>query len=175
MANHGDILLNPIRMRIVQMMADRSGITIAHISERMNDVPKTTLYRHMNVLLEHGYVTISRETRIRGTYEREYTLNLEMLQPGTPEDIEKNTITFLMKLIADFSHYFKKNGDPVKDRLFLSGNTLLLSDDEYGQFMEEIFAVMKKYMGFSAEKGRRTRTISIVSSPGQTGEDADDK
>lgn len=172
MKQQGDILLNPIRMRIIQLMAGKRVMTVAQITEFMNDVPRTTLYRHMNVLLEHGYVTISREVRVRGTYEREYTLNLEVLQSTSPENIETNTNTFLLKLIADFSHYFKGGKDPMKDRLFLSSNGLVLSDDEFEKFLDEMFAVVKKYMNFPADNERKERIISIISSPSKK-EDCD--
>lgn len=166
MKQRGDILLNPIRMRIIQLMAGTDAVTVSQLAQRMKDIPKTTLYRHINLLSEYGYITVSREIRVRGTYEREYILNFEMLQTS-PEDIEKSTNTFLMKLLADFSHYFREKGDPSKDRLFLSGNTLVLSDTEYEIFLDELFNVIKKHMNLPAEGGRRVRTLSVISSPGR--------
>lgn len=166
MDNHGDILLNPIRMRIIQHMADKKGRTVGSLSELMSDIPRTTLYRHINMLFEHGYLLISKETRIRGAYEREYMLNLEALQETAEEEsIEKNVKFFLMKLLSDFDRYFKDKGDPIKDRLFLSSNTLLMSDNEYSQFIDEIFEVVKKHLNFEPNQERKQRTLSIISSP----------
>lgn len=166
MSAHGDILLNPVRMRIIQHMADKQGRTVGSLSELMSDIPRTTLYRHINMLCEHGYLLVSKETRIRGAYEREYVLNLEALQETAEEEsIEQNVKLFLMKLLSDFDRYFKGKGNPVQDRLFLSSNTLLLSDHEYNQFIDELFEVVKKHLNFEPNPERKQRTLSIISSP----------
>jgi DNA-binding transcriptional ArsR family regulator len=154
-------------MRIVQHMSDKKARTVGSLSELMSDVPRTTLYRQVKVLLEHGFLAITREVRIRGVYEREYLLKLDALQElASEESLEGNVNAFLMKLVSDFGSYFQEGRDPVKDRLFLSSNTLMLADSEYEQFIEEIFGVMKKYLNFSPGAGRKQRTLSIISSPG---------
>lgn len=166
MNNHGDILLNPVRMRIIQHMADKKGKTVGSLSELMSDIPRTTLYRHINILFEHGYLAVSKETRIRGAYEREYMLNFEAIHEVSADDsIEKNVNVFLMKLLSDFDRYFKEKRNPIEDRLFLSSNTLLLSDSEYELFIDEIFEVTKKYINFEPNRERKQRTLSIISSP----------
>ena len=77
----------------------------------------------------------------------------------------------LLKLFSDFSNYFKSpDPRPVQDKLFLSINSLMLSDDEFEEFKDEIYEVVKKRLSFRAEKGRKTRNISIISSPCNTAE-----
>lgn len=175
MKNLEDVLLNPVRMRIVQHLSYLKTATVGKLVELMNDVPRTTLYRHINMLCDRGLLTVVKEEKVRGTYEREYALNTDKLH----EDLEGNTIeksvyTLMVKLLADFEAYFKTQGtDPIKDRLFLAENTLLLSDTEFGQFTGELFAVVKKYMNFTAEPERKPRVISIISSPCNEKENSD--
>lgn len=173
MNNSGDILLNPIRMRIIQHMSDKKARTVGSLSELMNDIPRTTLYRHINILHEQGYLTVTNEIRVRGTYEREYMLNLEALQEVVAEEaIQENVNVFLLKLLADFDRYFKEKGNPMKDRLFLSANNLLLSDSEYELFIDDIFEVVKKHVNYEPNQERKPRMLSIISSPSRPKEDA---
>lgn len=177
MKNLEDILLNPVRMRIVQHLSYLKSATVGKLVELMSDVPRTTLYRHINILYEAGLLTVIKEEKVRGTYEREYTLNFEKLQEGLSQNpIQESVYKFIMKMLSDFEGYFKTQGaDPINDRLFLTENTLLLSDAEFEQFIEAIFKVVKKYMNLSVEQGRKTRLISIISSPCNIKEDSNVK
>lgn len=174
MKNLADILLNPIRMRIVQHLAHLQSATVGRLVELMNDVPRTTLYRHINVLNEQGLLKVIKEEKVRGTYEREYALNTEKLQESIAQNpVQDNVNAFIMKLLADFAGYFKTPGaDPIQDRLFLAENMLLLSDAEFEQCIEGIFAVVQKYMNLPAGPGRKPRSLSVISSPGKMQEDA---
>jgi DNA-binding transcriptional ArsR family regulator len=175
MKNLEDILLNPVRMRIVQHLSYLQSTTVSRLVELMSDVPRTTLYRHINMLYESGLLTVIKEEKVRGTYEREYALNFEKLKESLAQNpIQESVYTFIMKLLANFESYFKtQSADPIKDRLFLTENALLLSDDEFEQFTEEVFMIVKKYMNFPVEQGRKPRFISIISSPCNTKEDSD--
>lgn len=177
MKNLENILLNPVRMRIVQHLSYLKSATVGKLVELMSDVPRTTLYRHINILYESGLLTVIKEEKVRGTYEREYALNFEKLQEGLSQNpIQESVYKFIMKMLSDFEGYFKTQGaDPIKDRLFLTENTLLLSDAEFEQFIEAIFTVVKKYMNLSVEQGRKTRLISIISSPCNIKEDSNVK
>lgn len=170
-----DILLNPVRMRIVQHLSSIESATVGQLAELMKDVPRTTLYRHINMLSERDLLTVVKEEKIRGTYEREYALNIGKLQEASANNpIEKSVYLFIMKLLTDFEGYFKIQGaDPIKDRLFLSKNTLLLSDEEFDQFKMEYFEIVKKYMNMPIDKERRTRSVSLISSPSISKEDID--
>lgn len=162
-----DVLLNPVRMRIVQHLFYLKSTTVSKLIELMNDIPRTTLYRHINILYEWGLLTVIKEIKVRGTYEREYALDIEKVYEASSNNpVEKGIYAFHMKLLADFESYFKAPGaDPVKDRLFLSENILMLSDTEFDQCVDEIFGVMKKYMNLIMEKERKSRLVSIISSP----------
>ncbi len=167
MPNINELLFHPIRIRIVQHLAYLEAATVGTLSELMGDIPQTTLYRHINTLYDNGLLTIVREERIRGTYERMYALNLAFLKDvPSLEDIKKGVQLSLVRLMAGFEAYFKEeNIDPVKDNLFLSENIILLSDDEFQNFKEALFDVIKRHMNFDASPARKQRSITIVSSP----------
>ena len=170
MNNLEDVLLNPVRMRIVQHLSTMEGATVDKLHELMSDVPRTTLYRHVNILSKWGLLSIVREEKIRGTYRREYALSLErMYATAEGQALENSVYNFIVKLLSDFHGYFATPGaDAVRDRLFLSKNTLMLSESEFERYIEEVFTVTSKYLNFTAEPGRRARVVSFISSPGAT-------
>ncbi|MBH1939970.1 helix-turn-helix domain-containing protein [Mobilitalea sibirica] len=161
------ILLNPIRMRIIQHLATHKTITAGELISVMDDVPRTTLYRHINTLVKSGILTVVSENKIRGTVENVYALNINVLSSeNTLENATRNAFGFLMKIYADFDRYFStKDADPQKDRVFLNNSVLLLSDDEYDDFLKELKQLIIKYMNKEASNLRRSRSFSVISSP----------
>lgn len=81
-------LLHPIRTRIVIALQDRQ-LNAAQIARILGDVPLTTLYRHINLLLDAGMICIAKETRIHGTVEREFKL----VEAATYLDAERDKLT----------------------------------------------------------------------------------
>ena len=162
-----EFFLHPIRIRIIQLVAHNKSMTVGSIADLLEDIPRSTIYRHVKLLSENNVLIVVKEKKVRGTYEREYAFNYEVM--NTQEDqAEKAVFSFLMKVFLDFNQYFKTpNADPIKDKIFLSTNTLLLSDDEFEEFKVDIYEVIKKYLNFSPQNERKTRNISIISSPVQ--------
>jgi len=74
-----DVLLHPIRWRIVQRALGRE-VTTTDLKRDLPDIPTTTLYRHVAALIDAGYLTVVRERKIRGTTER--TLSLDQTKVG---------------------------------------------------------------------------------------------
>lgn len=167
MKNLQEVLLNPVRMRIVQHLAFLNSATVTHLSELMSDVPRTTLYRHMNVLLEWEVLTVLNEKQKRGTVEREYTLNNKKMQQTllqTPA--QQSASAFLIQLLSDFERYFQTpQNNAIQDGLFLTENSLLLSDTEFEECTKQVFDVITKYLNYSAKEGRKPRMLSVISSP----------
>src|SRR5690348_17278201 len=74
-----DIVLHPVRMRILQNLATRN-LTPLQLAEELVNVPQATLYRHLNKLVEAGVLLVVEERPVRGTVEKVYGLNLEALR-----------------------------------------------------------------------------------------------
>lgn len=161
------LLMNPIRMRIFQYASTHKNFKAGDLVGFMKDIPRTTLYRHLNLLFENKILSVVGENKIRGTLEKIYTLNLEELKSqNTLENAPENSFNFLMKLYGDFQQYFSNpNIDPTNDRLFLTMVTLLLNDEEYDNFLKEINSIVGKYINNETTKDRKSRNISIISSP----------
>lgn len=166
MKSINEIMLNPIRMRIIQELTSVESITAAELCEKISDVPRTTMYRHISMLIDHDILAVVSERRIRGSLERTIALNVpEITKHNTIENATQNAYGFLMCNYAKFHKYFSsENPDSGKDKLFLNNTILMTTDDEFDQFLLELTELLKKYtMKYS--KGRKTRDISIISAP----------
>ena len=165
-----EIFLHPIRTRIIQLVANHTSMTVSAIADAMNDIPRSTIYRHVKILSEHNVLVVVKEEKVRGTYEREYAFNSEVLNMQGNE-AHKAAYSFLLKVLFDFNEYFKMpDADPIQDQIFLSQNTLLLSDKEFEQLKVDIYGVIKAYLNFAPHHERKARNISVISSPVRTEE-----
>lgn len=167
-----EIILNPVRVRIIQEVAAKQNITASELSDKMKDIPRTTLYRHINILLNSNILTVVSERKVRGSLERTLGFNAEeMSKINSLELASQNALGFLMYKFANFQSYFNsENPDPVKDKIFLSNSILMLDDREFDQFLSEQQELIKKY-NFEASEGRKSRDISIISSPNNKNEE----
>lgn len=169
MKNINDVLLHPIRMRILQQYSKKETLTATEICHALSDVPRTTLYRHINTLIEAEMLTVISEKKIRGSYERTLALNIETYSKhNTLENADQNAYHFLMTQYAKFHNYFSKASiDPARDKIFLSNIALMMTDDEYDAFLVKLQALLKESNN-DFGVGRKIRDISILSSPTDT-------
>src|ERR1700712_2603380 len=69
-----EILLHPVRLRIVQTFLGDRALTTTQLAAELADVPAGSLYRHVSLLAEAGVLRVAAERRVRGSVERPYTL-----------------------------------------------------------------------------------------------------
>lgn len=166
MTDINEVMLNPIRIRIIQEAAVQQSITASELCERISDVPRTTMYRHINILLDSSILTVVSEKKVRGSLERTLALNTaELTKHNTLENADRNAFGFLINRYAGFHNYFSgKHPDPGKDKVFFNNTVLMMDDNEFDAFLSELKDLLVKY-SFEAAKGRKIRDISIISSP----------
>lgn len=169
------LLLNPIRMRIIQELSTVKSVTASELWEKISDVPRTTLYRHIKILIDHKILLIVSEKKIRGSLERTIALNVsELKDQNTLENATQNAFGFFMMNYAKFQKYFsEENPDPARDRVFMNNMILMMSDKEYDEFLMELRGLFMKYHN-EPDNDRRARDISVISSPPEYGDKGDD-
>lgn len=166
MKDINNIMLNPVRMRIIQILAARKSMTTTELCKEIEDVPRTTLYRHIKILLDNNFLLVVSEQKIRGSFERTLALNTkEIVSHNTLDNAAQNALAFLMNRYVRFQNYFNsKSPDPGKDKLFLNNTILMMTDNEFDQFLSELRGLLIKY-SFEFSQGRKARDISIISAP----------
>lgn len=163
------IIMNPVRMRVIQYLLLHEKGTAAQIGNVLSDIPKASLYRHLKVLENADLILVAQENKKRGTVEKVYEINKQNpLGSGKTgnEEIQQLMQGMLFCIMGDFQRYFKKKDvSPERDLLALSSSTLLLSDEEFHRFFEKIGAVYSEVLDNKPDGMRRPRRITMISSP----------
>src|SRR6185312_9362271 len=112
-----DLLLHPVRWRIVQTFLGDRALTTAELRAELSDVPVASLYRHVGLLTDAGVLVVVAERKVRGTSERRYRLDLATASVGASEQtgVEEHRRafrTFAAALVADFDRSLEHAGDP---------------------------------------------------------------
>ena len=159
-----EVIMNPVRQRIIQFLMVHGKGSVKEIKAKLDDVPTPSLYRHVRILAESAVIVVAEENRIRGTVESVYRLNQEAL---AVEDADGMAFqASLARICTAFAKYFAGgHADPRRDMFMLTGCTLMLTDDEFGNFLEEIRALAMKYIAKDPAKGCRPRQVTLISSP----------
>ena len=167
MKDLNQILLNPIRSRIIQYLSVQESATAKELATFIADVPRATLYRHLKILADSDVIMVVAENRVRGSVERTYSLNLtSLMEEDNKENATRNAFGFLMKIYADFERYFsEKKADPSKDKMFLSNVSLLLSDEEFEDLLKQINEILRNHLNNEPNQERKQRSLSFISSP----------
>ncbi|HEY2551037.1 MAG TPA: helix-turn-helix domain-containing protein [Streptosporangiaceae bacterium] len=169
-----DLLLHPIRLRIVQaFLGDRALTTSALIAE-LSDVPPASLYRHVARLVEAGVLAVVAERRVRGALERTYVLRLsaarisqDQIAAMTADDHRQAFLAFVAGLIGDMDRYLARDDiDLVRDGTAYSMAAMWLDDAEFAVLMRELSALLQTALARPPGPGRRRRIIGTVLLPG---------
>ena len=168
-----EILSNPTRMRIIQYMGVHKEGTAKELAAYMPDVPRRTLYRHINSLVECGIIKVKETRQVRGGTERLLVDNqIEFNSKMKPSDL---TYQYFMNLYNQFARYWEQHADelPEKDSDDVIGfvtSTFVLDAEETRNMISEIGEVVKKYDNehhkkYGDKKVGKIRSISYISAP----------
>ncbi|RPE39228.1 hypothetical protein EDD90_2213 [Streptomyces sp. Ag109_O5-1] len=139
----------------------------------MPEVPKVTMYRHVAVLAEAGFLDVADEQRVRGTVERHYRLcqdrpvvDADAAAVMTLEDHRWGFAAAMAVLIAEFNAYLDRDGaDPVADAVSYRQGTLWLSPDELAEMTAELRAVLGPRLANRPAPGRTPYLLSPIRFP----------
>ena len=171
--NYTEILSNPARIRIMQYIAIHKEATVKELADHLPDIPRRTLYRHVDFLIDAGTIVVKEERRVRGAFERILKDNTEAFVDSC--DLSESAYSFFMNLYSKFDSFNKKphknfKEEFMKEYLCFGTSFLYLKDDEMNAMMEELSAIPIKYEKAHNEKygegaTGKLRSISFVSAP----------
>jgi hypothetical protein len=168
-----DLLLHPVRLRIVQAFLGDRALTTAQLAAELDDVPAGSLYRHVALLTKAGVLQVVAERRVRGAVERTYTLRLPAAQIGlgevaamTPAEHAQAFMAFAAALLADFDRYLGDDGpDLVRDGVSYRTTALWLTDAEFTELLRELITIVQPLAANAPGKRRRRRMLTSVIVP----------
>lgn len=173
MTDSADLLLHPVRLRILQAFLGDRALTTSQLSAELSDIPAASLYRHVARLVSGGVLQVVAERRVRGAIERTYvlrlaaaTVNLDEVALMSIDDHRQMFRTFVAALLADFDRYLARgNVDLVRDGVGFGIEGLWLDDAEHRDLMLDIYRVLQPRRVNGPKKGRRRRLLASVLMP----------
>lgn len=170
-----DLLLHPVRLRIVQAFLGDRTLTTTDLRGELPDVPVATLYRHVGLLADAGVLSVVGERKVRGAAERSYRLVLEAASVSpedgaamTAEDHRRAFTTFVATLLGDFDRYLDRAGDPpdlLRDGVGYRQAAVWVTDEEFDVMVGDLAAVLTARMANRPDGARRRRMVSTVHLP----------
>ena len=141
-----DLLLHPVRLRIMHAMSGGRVLTTSDLCARLPDVPKTSVYRHVGLLAEAGVLEVAGEQRVHGAVERRYRLHRaravideETAASMTLDDHRQAFAAAMATLLAEFNTYLgQEHADPFADSVGYIQVPLWLSEDELAGLIDEV-------------------------------------
>lgn len=169
-----DLLLHPVRLRIVQAFLGDRALTTTELRTELPDVPSASLYRHVARLVGGGVLQVVAERRVRGAVERTYLLRLTAASIGSRElatmDLDDHRhafMAFVATLLSDFDRYLARGDvDLLRDGVSYGLSGLWLNDAELAEIRRAIAAIFQPLLANTPEPGRQRRILGTVILPG---------
>ena len=167
-----DILLHPVRLRIVLAMAG-DEVTTSDSARRLPDVPQATMYRHVARLAHAGILEIVDEQRVRGAVERIYrvntaraSINADGAAEMSAEEHLQAFTTFVGILIETYGRYLDTPGStPATDGVSFRQARLWLTNSELEGLVADVTTALAPYLDLKDTSERRPRLLSTILMP----------
>ncbi len=168
-----DLLLHPVRLRIVKAFLGDRALTTTELAAELSDVPAGSLYRHVALLAKAGVLQVVAERRVRGAVERTYTLRQfaatispEEARQMSAEEHAQAFMVYVAGMLADADRYLASGQpDPARDGADYRVGALWLSDAEFAQLLRDLSLVFQPRLANAPGKGRRRRVLYTVTLP----------
>jgi DNA-binding transcriptional ArsR family regulator len=168
-----ELILHPVRIRIVQAAMDGAAITTSDLCASMPDISKATMYRHVALLVQGGLLKVVGEERVRGAVERSYrlehtraVLNDAEVAAMSTDDHRRGFAAAVTSLLAEFEVYLDRDGaDPFSDGVSYRQFVLWLSQAEKAELIDEVFAAIRARAAAGPASGRQRHMVSTILFP----------
>ena len=169
-----DLLLHPVRLRIVNAFLGDRPLTTSQLANELDDVPTGSLYRHVAKLANAGVLQVVAERRVRGIVERTYMLRLQAARIGaaeagamSPEEHSRAFMSYVAGLLADAERYIRgPSPDFLRDGFGYHTAAMWLTDAEFAEFGRELAKLVQPLLANAPGKARKRRLLYSIFLPG---------
>lgn len=169
-----DLLLHPVRLRIVQAFLGDRALTTSALSAELADIPAASLYRQVARLVDAGVLAVVAERRVRGAVERTYVLRLtaasigpDQLAAMSADDHRQAFMAFVAGLLGDFERYLTRGDiDLIRDGVSYRIAGLWLDDAEFSDLLLELGRALQRRLANPPRLGRKRRILGTILLPG---------
>jgi len=173
--NSLELFAHPVRLRVVHALRGGRTMTTAQLGDRLPDVSKATVYRHVDLLHAAGVLEVAEERRVRGAVERAYRLRQDRavvdaatMQAMSPDDHRRAFAAAMAALLAEFGAYLDRDGaDPATDLVGYRQHAMWLSRDELLEMIEEMRGALVSRLANPPAPGRARYLVSPILFPAE--------
>lgn len=169
-----DLLLHPVRLRIVQAFSGDRALTTSRLRSELPEIPTASLYRHVARLVDGGVLMVVAERRVRGARERTYALRAQPAKTTggrakmTPDEHRQAFLAFLAGLVGDFDRYVARGGvDLWRDGVTYNVTAIWLDETELGELIGDFVTVVQPRLANKPGRGRKCHLLGTVMFPGE--------
>lgn len=168
-----ELLLHPVRLRIVHALSGGRSLTTAQLRARMPDVSKATMYRHVSLLTEGGLLEVESEQQVGGTIERSYRLRRssavitsDAAAAASLDDYRRAFAVAMAALLGEFNAYLDRgHADPSTDAVGFRQHALWLSPHERDELIGNLRKAIVPQLNNEPAPGRRQHLLSPILFP----------
>lgn len=168
-----ELLLHPVRLRIVHAMSGGRIRTTADLCADLPDVSKATMYRHVGLLAGAGLLEVAGEQRVHGAVERRYRLrraraviDQDAASAMSLDDHRNLFAAAMAALLAEFNAYLDRDhADPTGDSVGYRQIPLWLDQHELSELIDEIRSTITAKINNTPAPGRRLHLLSPILFP----------
>jgi AcrR family transcriptional regulator len=168
-----DLLLHPVRLRIVKAFLGERALTTSQLSAELADVPPGSLYRHVALLAKAGVLQVVAERRVRGAVERTYMLRVfaariapDEARAMSAEQHSHAFMAYVAGMLADADRYLAAGQpDPARDGADYRVGALWLTDAEFADLLRDLVEVFQPRLANAPGDGRKRRMVYTVFLP----------
>jgi DNA-binding transcriptional ArsR family regulator len=169
-----ELLLHPVRLRIVHALSGGRSLTTQELCERIPDASKATVYRHVALLAEAGILEESAQQRVRGFVERHYRLrpanaviSAERAAAATVEEHRRAFAAAMAALLGQYGTYLDDPAaDPARDQVGYRQHAIWLTDAERDELIAGLRAAIVPHLGHEPD-GRTRYVLSPILFPAE--------
>ena len=175
-----DLLLHPVRLRIILAAAGRQ-VTTQQLADELTDIPQASLYRNINMLAEAGILQVVKERRVHNTIEKTYAIHDQMqtllsvqdLENAQAEDFIRIFTQYLGMQLGYFVRYVQRGDvDLVRDHATFRMFPLYLNEDEVGKLGQALNDLLLPLTKNGPSEDRQRYIFGLESFPDFTGPQA---
>ncbi len=165
-----ELVIHPIRIRIVRALLFGPQTT-QELAEQLTDVPKSSLYRHLRLLLEGELIGIAETRLVQGIQEKVYELiqmprlSRDDLAAVSAEDHLRYFTTFMAILLQGFDDYLAAEPDFQKDIVGYTEAPIWATPEEFAKFTEKLNAALLPLIRQGEGEGRQQYKLATVVYP----------
>lgn len=169
------LMFHPVRLRIVHAMSRShiDGQTTAELAEQLADVPLTSIYRQVGLLIDAGVLEVVDERRVRGAVERRLRLrdgaaaiDAATAAGLTTDDHRTAFAAATASLLGEFNRYLDTDtADPTTDEVGYRQGVVWLTPDQRHELMTELATLIRAKAANRPAPGQLPHLMSFICFP----------